>query len=133
MERLDWTDHSQPKRRKENVQKIKSTDYKSLRGIFGTDSVQNALHGSRTDEDAIREIEFLFPGKKTPIQRTLALIKPDIVQKGLVDEIMGVIKEHGFNVVIKDTIQFTSDSAGGFYLTHREKSYFENMVNWLAG
>ena len=63
--------------------------YCSLRALYGTDGTQNATHGSDSPQSAAREIEFHFPtlavGEPNllpPIERTLAMIKPDAVIKG---------------------------------------------------
>ncbi|XP_072329684.1 nucleoside diphosphate kinase homolog 5-like [Scyliorhinus torazame] len=42
-------------------QKAKETHPKSLRAIYGTDKIQNALHGSDCFNTAEREIHFMFP------------------------------------------------------------------------
>lgn len=36
----------------------------SLRGKYGCDGVQNAIHGSHDQEEADREIRFFFPNSK---------------------------------------------------------------------
>ena len=59
--------------------------YYSLRAKYGTSTRENAVHGSDSHETAARELAFFFPrfkvpwvpGTEPPIQRTLALIRPD--------------------------------------------------------
>ena len=68
---------------------ISSTHYHSLRAQFGTSVRENAVHGSDSHETAARELAFFFPrlripwvpGTEPPIQRTLALIRPDCLAK----------------------------------------------------
>ena len=57
----------------------------SIRAAFGTDTTMNAVHASDSHEMAARELAFFLPkfkapwvpGTEPPIERTLALIKPD--------------------------------------------------------
>lgn len=61
----------------------------SLRAQYGTDTKQNALHASDSHDTAARELAFFFPkyeipwvpGTEPPIQRTLALIRPSVLQE----------------------------------------------------
>ena len=59
--------------------------YLSLRATFGTDKKMNAVHASDSQEMAARELAFFLPkfkvpwvpGTEPPIERTLALIRPE--------------------------------------------------------
>ncbi|EPZ33724.1 nucleoside diphosphate kinase [Rozella allomycis CSF55] len=104
----------------------------SLRGMFGTDTVRNAIHGSKSEEAAKREVKFFFPEDISPIQRTLAIIKPDLVQSGKAAEVVDYIKDHDFKIITMEQVQFTEESATGFYITHRNAPYFANLINWLS-
>ena len=61
----------------------------SLRAQFGTDTKMNAVHASDSQETAARELGFFFPnynipwvpGTEPPIQRTLALIRPGMMEE----------------------------------------------------
>ena len=61
----------------------------SIRATFGTDTKRNAVHASDSYEVAARELAFFMPkfrrptlpGTKPPIERTLALIRPDALAK----------------------------------------------------
>lgn len=57
----------------------------SLRATFGTDAKMNAVHASDSKETASRELAFFLPrfkvpwvpGTEPPIEKTLALIRPE--------------------------------------------------------
>lgn len=57
----------------------------SIRAEYGTDTKMNAVHASDSHEMAARELAFFMPklrlpyvpGTEPPIERTLALIRPD--------------------------------------------------------
>lgn len=57
----------------------------SLRATFGTDAKMNAVHASDSKETAARELAFFLPrfkvpwvpGTEPPIEKTLALIRPE--------------------------------------------------------
>jgi nucleoside diphosphate kinase len=59
--------------------------FHSIRAAFGTDVKKNAVHASDSEEVAARELAFFMPkfripyvpGTEPPIQRTLALIRPN--------------------------------------------------------
>ena len=65
-----------------------------MRAQYGTDTKQNALHASDSQETAARELGFFFPnynipwvaGTEPPLQRTFALIRPSALQehKGII-------------------------------------------------
>jgi len=63
----------------------------SVRGMFGTDDIRNAVHGSDSQEAMEKETKFWFGGdaKTRPMQTTatlenctLCIIKPHIVNSG---------------------------------------------------
>jgi len=57
----------------------------SIRATYGTDTRRNAVHASDSYEVAARELAFFMPkfqkpyvpGTEPPIERTLALIRPE--------------------------------------------------------
>jgi len=67
----------------------------SLRAIFATNTTKNGCHGSDSVDSANREINFYFN-----TQQTLALIKPDAVNKA--DEIIKRIEDEQFLVIERE-------------------------------
>jgi len=64
--------------------------------------------------------------------RTLAIIKPDGVGKNLIGQIITKITEAGFRVKALKMIRLTKDSAGGFYEVHKEKPFFEGLIEYMT-
>ncbi|HDH96186.1 MAG TPA: nucleoside-diphosphate kinase [Proteobacteria bacterium] len=66
------------------------------------------------------------------LQRTLAIIKPDAVERGLVGEIIKRIESEGFRIVAGKLIRMTKDQAKGFYRVHRDKPFFESLTDFMS-
>jgi len=66
------------------------------------------------------------------IERTLAIIKPDAVSRGLTDEILKRIHEAGFRIVAMKTLQLTKAEAEGFYAVHRDKPFFAPLTEFMS-
>ncbi|XP_078489243.1 thioredoxin domain-containing protein 3 homolog [Ciona intestinalis] len=128
----------------------------SLRAIYGTDATSNALHGSSSTEEAVRELGFFFPDFKPPtyrsaksaasrasgrrsktpsqkprLQRTLAIIRPDALQAHK-DSILQKIGEAGFKIAMQKEMVLTREQAESFYSEHKDKDYFEPLVKQMT-
>ena len=57
------------------------------------------------------------------IERTLAIIKPDAVGRGLTGEILSRIHKAGFQIVAIKSMRLTRKEAEGFYAVHRERGF----------
>ena len=66
-------------------------------------------------------------------ERTLVLIKPDGVQRGLVGEVVGRIERKGFRVVALEMRTLTREIATTHYAEHEGKPFFESLVSFITG
>lgn len=110
----------------------------SLRALYGTDTVMNAVHGCDSAESAARELAFFYPDfvaptvtqkrKKKRLQRTLALIRPDALRTRR-DSIIRKIEESGFTIAMSKEMALSRDQAEAFYADHKDSEFFESLVD----
>ena len=60
-------------------------------------------------------------------QRTLSLIKPDGLEKGLIGKIIARFEEKGLKPVAIKLLRLTVPQAEGFYAVHRERPFFKSL------
>jgi len=65
-------------------------------------------------------------------EKTLAIIKPDAVQKGIIGEIMNRIEAHELKIVGVKMLQMDKARAEGFYAVHKEKPFFAPLVEFMT-
>lgn len=66
-------------------------------------------------------------------ERTLVLIKPDGVARGLVGEVLGRIERKGFRIVALEMRTLTRAIAETHYGEHAGKPFFESLVAFITG
>lgn len=66
-------------------------------------------------------------------ERTLVLIKPDGVARGLVGEVLGRIERKGFRIVALEMRTLTRAIAESHYGEHAGKPFFESLVAFITG
>jgi nucleoside-diphosphate kinase len=65
-------------------------------------------------------------------QRTLVLVKPDGVARGLVGEILGRIERKGFTIVALEQRTLTAEIAEAHYAEHKDKPFFADLVAFIT-
>jgi nucleoside-diphosphate kinase len=66
------------------------------------------------------------------IQRTLAIIKPDAVAKGVTGQIITRIENGGFRILAAKMIHLSLDQARGFYVVHEERPFYGSLCAFMA-
>ena len=66
------------------------------------------------------------------LEQTLSIIKPDAVSKGYVDEICKRLEESGLSIIKKETMHLDRDKAEGFYIEHKGKGFFEDLIKFMT-
>jgi nucleoside-diphosphate kinase len=66
------------------------------------------------------------------MERTLVLIKPDAVQRGLVGEIISRLEKRGLKIVALKMLQMDRELAQTHYALHKGKPFFESLVEFIT-
>src|SRR6267143_119741 len=66
------------------------------------------------------------------IERTLAIIKPDAVERHLAGRILHRIEDEGFQIRAMRRLQLSKRQAEGFYAVHRERPFFTSLTEFMA-
>jgi nucleoside-diphosphate kinase len=65
------------------------------------------------------------------LERTLSIIKPDAVAKNVIGEIYARFEKAGLKVVAAKMKQLSRKEAEGFYAVHRERPFFNALVEFM--
>jgi nucleoside-diphosphate kinase len=65
------------------------------------------------------------------MERTLSIVKPDAVKRGLIGEVVKRLEQNQLNIVAMKMIHMTKNQAQGFYAVHRERPFFESLTNFM--
>ena len=63
------------------------------------------------------------------VTRTFSIIKPDATRRNLTGGVTKMLEEAGLRVVASKRIHMTKDQAEGFYGVHRERPFFNDLVD----
>ncbi|MFY9325936.1 MAG: nucleoside-diphosphate kinase [Candidatus Nanopelagicales bacterium] len=66
------------------------------------------------------------------IERTLVLVKPDGVARGLVGEVVKRIEVKGFNILAMELKKLDAATAASHYAEHVDKPFFESLVEFIT-
>jgi len=66
------------------------------------------------------------------MERTLAIIKPDAVKRGVMGEIISLWEKAGFKIVAGKMLHLSQKQAQGFYDVHRGKPFFESLTDFMS-
>jgi nucleoside-diphosphate kinase len=67
-----------------------------------------------------------------PLERTLAIIKPDAVGRGLTGEIISRIHAAKFQIIAIKSRRLTKPEAEGFYAVHRDRPFFKDLTEFMS-
>ena len=106
-----------------------------LKGAFvkaGDVSRASGLTPGLTPRLKMRNIGGGFPSKERPMERTLAIIKPDATKKRTIGKIIERIEEEGFSIARMKLVHMTKDEAKGFYIVHKERGFYDSLTEFMS-
>lgn len=65
-------------------------------------------------------------------ERTFSIIKPDATRRNLTGAVTKMLEEAGLRVVASKRIHMSREQAEGFYAVHRERPFFNDLVNFMT-
>lgn len=66
------------------------------------------------------------------MERTLSIIKPDAVAKGVIGKILDRFESNGLKIAATKKLQLTRQDAEAFYAIHRERPFFNDLVDFMV-
>lgn len=66
------------------------------------------------------------------MDRTLSIIKPDGVKRGLIGEVVKMLEQNNLDIVAMKMLHMTKKQAQGFYAVHRERPFFESLTDFMS-
>ena len=65
-------------------------------------------------------------------EQTLSIIKPDAVERNLIDDIKNIFIRNNLNIKDSKKIHISKDEAAEFYKVHQSKPFCNDLCNYLS-
>jgi nucleoside-diphosphate kinase len=65
-------------------------------------------------------------------ERTLIIVKPDAVQRGLTGEVIKRFEQRGLRIIAMKFIHMSKELAEKHYDVHRERPFFKDLVSYIS-
>jgi nucleoside-diphosphate kinase len=66
------------------------------------------------------------------VERTLVILKPDAVQRGLIGQITARLEQRGLKLAGMKFIQIDTDLAAQHYAVHKGKPFYEGLIKYIT-
>lgn len=66
------------------------------------------------------------------IERTLSIIKPEAVARGLIGEILQKFEKAGLKIIAAKLVWLNKEKAEGFYAVHKERPFFASLTQYMS-
>jgi len=66
------------------------------------------------------------------MERTLSIIKPDGVGRGLTGEVIKRLENSNMKIIAMKMLKMTEKQAQGFYAVHKERPFFDSLTNFMS-
>jgi nucleoside-diphosphate kinase len=65
-------------------------------------------------------------------ERTFSIIKPDATRRNITGAVTKMLEDAGLRVIASRRIRMTRDQAEGFYAVHKERPFFNDLVQFMT-
>ncbi|PJQ85739.1 nucleoside-diphosphate kinase [Campylobacter jejuni subsp. jejuni] len=65
------------------------------------------------------------------MEKTLSIIKPDAVKKGVIGKILDRFESNGLRIAAMKKVQLSKEQAENFYAVHKERPFFKDLVKFM--
>ena len=66
------------------------------------------------------------------MEQTLSIIKPDAVERNLIEEIKSIFIKNSLKISYSKKIHITKEEAAEFYKVHQSKPFYNDLCNYLS-
>ncbi|OGK80508.1 MAG: nucleoside-diphosphate kinase [Candidatus Rokubacteria bacterium GWC2_70_16] len=66
------------------------------------------------------------------VERTLTIIKPDAVARGVIGQIVARFEQAGLKVLAAKLVHLGPAQAGGFYIVHKERPFYASLCAFMT-
>jgi len=66
------------------------------------------------------------------VERTLSIIKPDAVGRGIIGEILTRFEAAGLKIVAAKLLRLSRKQAQGFYAVHKERPFYSSLTEYMS-
>jgi len=66
------------------------------------------------------------------MEQTLSIIKPDAVERNLIEEIKSIFTKNGLKIANSKKIHITKEEAVKYYKVHQSKPFYNDLCNYLS-
>lgn len=65
------------------------------------------------------------------MEKTLSIIKPDAVKKGVIGKILDRFESNGLRIAAMKKVQLSKEQAENFYAVHKERPFFKDLIEFM--
>ncbi len=66
------------------------------------------------------------------MEKTLSIIKPDAVEKGVIGEIISRFEKEGIKIKAMKMLHLTKEEAKRFYIVHKDKPFYDSLTDYMS-
>jgi len=66
------------------------------------------------------------------VERTLVIVKPDAVTRGVAGKIISRFEEAGLKILAARMVWLSKEQAGGFYIVHKDRPFYSSLCAFMT-